>query len=71
MRPYIGIYNHKKKVCLKPNNSIGPFHAPFHNFHNVSTYVKGPQRVAVINTMYFSTDSETWPTGFDASFLGV
>ena len=30
----------KKKACLEQNISLGSFHASFHNFHNVSIYVK-------------------------------
>ena len=37
MRPYMVT---KKKVCLEQKISIGSFHASFHNFHNVSIYVK-------------------------------
>ena len=32
-------------MCLEQNISIGSIHASFHNFHNVSMYVKWPQKL--------------------------
>ena len=44
---YRSIYGHKKKVCLEQNISVGTIHASFHNFHNVSVYVKWPQKLVM------------------------
>ena len=41
------LYGHKKKVCLEQNISIGSIPASFHNFHNVSIYVKWPQKLVM------------------------
>ena len=41
------IYGHKTKVCLEQNISIGSFYASFHNFHNVSLYVKWAQKLVM------------------------
>ena len=38
------IYMVIKKVCLEQNISTGSIHASLHNFHNVSLYVKWPQK---------------------------
>ena len=35
------MYDHKKKLCLEQIISIGSFH----NFHNVSMYLKWPQKL--------------------------
>ena len=35
--PYMVI---KKKACLEQNISTGSIHASFHNFHNVSIYIR-------------------------------
>ena len=43
---------HKKKVCLEQNISIGSIHASFHNFHNVSTEVKSPQKLVMLKVIY-------------------
>ena len=43
-RPYMVT----KKVCLEQNISIGSFCASLNNFHNVSTWVKWPQKLVMI-----------------------
>ena len=52
---YETIYGHKKKVCLEQNISIGShcmeqdhFMLHFTTFHNVSIYVKWPQKLVMI-----------------------
>ena len=44
---HMSIYGHKKEGCLVQNISIGSFHASFHNFYNVSIYVKLPQKLVM------------------------
>ena len=41
------MYGHKKKMCLEQNISIESIRASFHNFHNVSLYVKWPQKLVM------------------------
>ena len=36
-------------VCLEQNISIGSIHASLHNFHNVSMYVKWPQKLVMLD----------------------
>ena len=45
--PHEIINSHKKKICLEQNISIGSFHASVHNIHNVSIYVKWPQKLVM------------------------
>ena len=44
--PYMVI---KNKACLEQNISTGSIHASFHNFHNVSIYVKWPQKLVMLD----------------------
>ena len=47
----IHVYGHKKKVCPESDISIGLIYASFHNFHNVSIYVKWPQKLVMISSI--------------------
>ena len=45
--PHETIYGHENKVFLEQNISIASVHASFRNFHNVSIYVKRPQKLVM------------------------
>ena len=45
-------YGHKKNVFLEQNNSIRSIHASFHNFHNVSIYIKWWQKLVMGNIIW-------------------
>ena len=46
-------------MCLDQNISIGSIHASFHHFHNVSTYVKWPQKLVThVLSIIIATNSK-------------